>query len=75
MILTAEQMAEFDDFYVATLLDGALPFDWIHPINGLGATYRFNSYPSFSIVLSADGQLHQTTMDLELIATTDLASS
>lgn len=73
MTFTETQMADFDDFYVATLFDGALPFDWIHPITGLPATYRFNSYPSFGISISSLGQLHQSTLDLELVATVDLA--
>lgn len=73
MMLNSTQMADFDDFYVATLLDGALPFDWKHPITGAVATYRFNSYPAFSIALLNGGdELHQGTLDLELIATVDL---
>lgn len=72
MILRAAEMVDFDEFYIETLLDGSLPFDWIHPVTGTTATYRFGAYPSFSILVSAEGNIFQTTMQLELIATVDL---
>lgn len=73
MLFRQQQMVTFDDFYINTVRDGALEFDWIHPVTGAPASYRFNEYPSFSIALSAEGDLYQTTLNLELTVSVDIA--
>lgn len=70
MIFTQTQMQDFDEFWIDTLFEGSLEFDWVHPVTGLAATFRLNSYPSFSKIESAEGKLYQTTLDLELIQVT-----
>ncbi len=71
MIFTQEQMIDFDEFWIDTLFEGSLAFDWVHPVTGVLATYRFNTYPSFSKMESAEGKLYQAVMDLELIQVVD----
>ncbi len=44
-VMTAEQAATFEAFYLVTLLTGALPFDWVHPRTQQTMTYRFTAGP------------------------------
>ena len=39
--LTKAQVAIFDDFWVNTLANGSLEFDWTHPRAGASVTFRF----------------------------------
>jgi len=71
MILTQAQMATFDTFWIDTLFEGSLEFDWVHPVTGLAATFRFNEYPNFSKLESASGKLYQATLSVELLQLTD----
>lgn len=39
--LTKAQVAIFDDFWINTLANGSLEFDWTHPRTGASVTLRF----------------------------------
>lgn len=69
MFFTATQMADFDDFYVNTLFEGSLEFDWIHPVTAATTTFRFSSYPRFAKLETSEGKMFQGVLDLELVAT------
>jgi hypothetical protein len=45
----------FQAFYRDTVQDGSIPFDWVNPITGVAATYRFIGGMPPSIKLRAGG--------------------
>lgn len=44
-MMTAAQVATFNDFYQNTLIDGVLPFNWAHPITGVVYSWIFAQAP------------------------------
>ena len=44
--LTRTQVQTLRDFYVTTLENGALPFDWTHPRTLVTVAFRFTERPS-----------------------------
>jgi len=42
------QKATLDAFYNATLANGALPFDWVRPVEGTPAVFKFRAPPKFT---------------------------
>jgi hypothetical protein len=47
-ILTPTQLGVFNTFYETTLVSGALPFDWTHPILGTQYSWCFAAAPQTS---------------------------
>lgn len=66
MFLTKEQYTTLLVFWRDTLGMGALEFDWVHPITGDLAKFRFNSNnpPQLSAVT---GDLYQVRLSLEIV--------
>jgi len=66
MYLTPQQYETLIDFWENTLAMGSLEFDWVHPITGDAATFRFpaNKPPTISVV---DGEVYGVNMQLEII--------
>jgi len=64
--LDADQYATFDEFYRDTLGQGALEFDWKHPITGDATAVRFDVTNPPRITAIA-GDQYQVQMRLEII--------
>lgn len=47
MRMTAAQVDTHDTFYVTTLKDGSLSFDWNHPRTGAAATFIYSAPPVY----------------------------
>ena len=39
--ITDAERETFEDWYRDTLFDGVLPFNWVDPVRGVAATYKF----------------------------------
>ena len=69
MILTQAQRNTFDTFYITTLKEGSLAFDWTDPIDDTTASFRFISPAGFAVArpgAPAD-RLWEMTFNLELM--------
>lgn len=66
MWLTADQYSTLIAFWENTLAMGSLEFDWVHPITGDAATFRFpaDKPPTISVV---DGEVYGVNMQLEIV--------
>ncbi len=42
--LTTDELSDFDTFFIDTLKDGSLPFEWQHPINRLIYSWWIDSH-------------------------------
>lgn len=62
--ITYAQRALLDAFYLDTLAGGTLTFDWVHPITGDDATFRFVSKPTYT---PAAGVKLNAVLDLEIV--------
>ena len=60
-----DQVATLDTFYVTTLSNGALKFDWVHPRTAAVSVYRFTAAPSWRP--SSRGKAWDVTMQLEIM--------
>ena len=66
IILTAAQRATYDTFFVDTLDEGSLPFDFVDPVSLLTCTYRFVQPTEWlHIGTNASGPFCQGTLFLE----------
>ncbi len=63
--LTLDQRATLEGFHTATLSDGSLPFDWVHPATGTSHSFRWMN--EFAAVEVAEG-LYRATLELEYVA-------
>ncbi len=64
--LTMAQIEILDDFYVSTLSDGSLPFDWVRPRQQTAATLRFVIQPTYTPQGGSD-QWWRAAMVLEIM--------
>lgn len=62
IVCTPTQVATLDTFYVTTLLQGSLPFDWISGRTGATVAYRFVKPPTYQ----PDGSKELWLVKLEL---------
>lgn len=67
IVLTQAQRDSFDTFFETTLSDGALRFDWTHPVSGNTVEFRFLGPPLFSLGMSGNGPIWSTTLALEIL--------
>jgi len=63
-LMTTAQVATFDTFFVTTLSDGAIGFDWTHPRTGAAITLRFVSPPAY---VATGGDFWSITLPLEVL--------
>lgn len=47
--MTTAQVADFEEFYEDDCEDGSLPFDYIDPIGGASASYRWRTDDPYSV--------------------------
>ncbi len=64
VMLTAEQVAILDEFFLSTLSGGAVAFDWLHPRTGATASFRFVSPPAYQNI---GGTTYSAALDLEIL--------
>jgi len=62
---TKAQWLLLETFYITTLLQGTLVFDWTDPISGLPVNFRFTSPPQFGAMLGPD--TISVTLNLEVV--------
>lgn len=62
---TKAQWVLLETFYVTTLAQGTLPFDWTDPISGATVHFRFKAPPQFGSMLGPD--TIPVTLNLEVI--------
>ena len=67
IILTNTQRATFDTFFITTLLEGVLPFDWVDPKDGSTVEYRFTAPVEFSLLSGGAERLWRGTLNLEIL--------
>jgi hypothetical protein len=70
LTLTGAQRAIFDSFWIATLKEGSLPFDWKDPVGDSTVTFSFVSPPTWSLLVGnadPDKRVWQATLDLEIL--------
>jgi hypothetical protein len=54
ILMTGDQKADFDTFFITTLVEGSLPFTWTDPADDSTQTYRFIAPPKFSLEVGGD---------------------
>lgn len=62
-VLTGEDTATLDAFYLTTLMSGALSFTMLHPRTGQQITCRFLSQPQYAW----DDGYYRTVLSLEVL--------
>lgn len=69
MFLTGAQRTTFDTFFITTLKEGALSFDWTDPNDGATASMRFREPPAWQQIRagSPDAKLWQSSLKLEIL--------
>lgn len=50
IVLDGQQRQDFDTFYITTLKEGVLSFDWEDPVTDVTVSFRFRSPPEFELV-------------------------
>ena len=65
--LNQAQRLIFDEFFVETLEEGTLPFDWIDPVTLLPVTYRFLTYPQWTQNPTAEDKIYEGSLSLEIL--------
>jgi hypothetical protein len=50
IVLTGQQRQDFDNFFINTLSQGALRFNWSDPMNDTTVTFRFTATPQWKLV-------------------------
>ncbi len=64
IVLTQAERVTFDTFYITTLEEGSLSFDWIDPVDGTSTiSYRFVKPPS----MTKKGGEWKATLSLEVL--------
>lgn len=69
MFFTGTELQTFDTFFITTLSEGALSFDWLDPVNDSTVSMRFMEPPKFQQVsggASAD-RVWRSTFKLEIL--------
>lgn len=69
MVLTGDQLEDFNTFYRTTLLNGSDSFTWVDPVDNSSATLRFKSPPVWSCIRSGlpANRLWSSTLALEIL--------
>lgn len=49
--LDGQQRQDFDTFYITTLQEGVLSFDWEDPVNDATVTFRFREPPELRLIV------------------------
>lgn len=62
---TKAQWVLLEAFYVSTLAQGTLPFEWTDPISGATVNFRFKAPPTFGAMLGPD--TIPVTLNLEVL--------
>lgn len=71
IVMTGAERKVFDQFYITTLQEGSLPFDWEDPTTDEVKSYTFVSVPTWQLNLGGlwDGdRIWATTLELERLA-------
>lgn len=64
VVFSMADRATFDTFYITTLGEGVLPFDWTDPVDdSTTVSFRFVKPPTFI----KDGGLYTGTLNLEIL--------
>ena len=64
IVLTTSERTTFDTFYISTLAEGSLPFDWTDPIDGSTVEYRFREPAEFRTIST---NLWSAVLSLEML--------
>jgi hypothetical protein len=65
IVLTVAQRATFDTFFITTLKEGSLPFEWDDPVDDSTVQFRWRSPPQWRMI--AGGAAWAATLPLELM--------
>jgi hypothetical protein len=65
--LTQAQRETLDEFFVETLMEGALEFDHVDPSTGLAVQYRFLAPPRYAASTSALGRRWNVAIQIEIL--------
>lgn len=70
LVLSGAEKQAFDTFYITTLQEGSLPFDWRDPVTDATISFRFaESPPQWSVMAGGvpNSRLWSGTLDLEIL--------
>jgi len=69
LVLTGAQRVIYDTFYITTLQEGTLPFDWKDPVDDSVISFRFVKPAKFEAIVGGAAAVRkwQTTLSLEIL--------
>ena len=69
IVLDGAQRQTFDTFFITTLEEGVLSFDWEDPVDDTTISMRFISFPPFELISGGipDERMWQAVMTLEIL--------
>lgn len=70
IVLDGSQRQTFDTFFITTIKEGSLTFDWEDPVDDTTVTFRFRTPPRFELVVGdsdVNKRVWRTNMELEIL--------